>query len=195
MITALLPSHPSSASRGWFSSTSRTAPPPTHTHTLDPHHFAYWANRSKEDTIAIVLHAVLRHLEQQQSYARILFVDYSSAFNTIIPDILITKLGTLGLPPLTCTNRLQTVRLGPHLSSTRTLRTWSPQGCVLSPLLYCLYTYDCSPGHKNNIIVKFADDTTVVGLISRGDESAYREAEALNLSTEDSKNKGDHHGL
>ncbi|XP_061590888.1 uncharacterized protein LOC133456429 [Cololabis saira] len=102
-----------------------------------------------------------------------LFVDYSSAFNTIIPDILITKLTTIGLPPLTCawirnflTNRPQTVRLGPHRSSTRLLSTGSPQGCVLSPLLYSLYTNDCSPTH-NNLIVKFSDDTTVVGLISK----------------------------
>ncbi|KAK0153884.1 putative RNA-directed DNA polymerase from transposon X-element [Merluccius polli] len=116
-----------------------------------------------------------------------LFVDYSSAFNTIIPDILITKLITLGLPPLTCawikdflTNRPQTVRLGPHLSSTRTLSTGSPQGCVLSPLLYCLYTHDCSPANNSNLIVKFADDTTVVGIISGGDEAAYRE-EVLKL--------------
>ncbi|XP_033978014.1 vomeronasal type-2 receptor 1-like, partial [Trematomus bernacchii] len=54
-------------------------------------------------------------------------------------------------------------------------------GCVLSPLLYSLYTHDCSPAHPENIIVKFADDTTVVGLISGGDESAYR-SEVLKLS-------------
>uniref|UniRef100_A0A8C6PWZ8 Smoothelin b n=1 Tax=Nothobranchius furzeri TaxID=105023 RepID=A0A8C6PWZ8_NOTFU len=117
-----------------------------------------------------------------------LFVDYSSAFNTIIPDILINKLVTLGLPPLTCawikdflTNRPQTVRLGPHLFSTRTLSTGSPQGCVLSTLLYSLYTHDCSPTHNNTLIIKFADDTTVVGLISKGDEAEYRE-EVLKLA-------------
>ncbi len=149
---------------------------------FDPYQFAYRANRSTEDAIAVALHSVLSHLEQQQSYVRLLFVDYSSAFNTIIPDILITKLDTLGLPPLTCawikdflTNRPQSVRLGPHVSSTRTLSTGSPQGCVLSPLLYCLYTHDCRPTHDNNLIVKFADDAIVVGLITGGDETAYRE--------------------
>ena len=30
-----------------------------------------------------------------------LFIDYSSAFNTIIPDILVSKLSDLGRPPLT----------------------------------------------------------------------------------------------
>ncbi len=31
------------------------------------------------------------------------------------------------------------------------------------------------PAHHSNTIVKYADDTTVVGLISGGDESAYRD--------------------
>uniref|UniRef100_A0A8C7Y1L4 Reverse transcriptase domain-containing protein n=1 Tax=Oryzias sinensis TaxID=183150 RepID=A0A8C7Y1L4_9TELE len=161
---------------------------------LDTHQFAYCKNRSTEDAVAVALHSALNHLEQQQSYVRMLFVDYSSAFNTIIPDRLCNKLLTLGLPPLTCnwinnflTNRKQTVRPGPHHSSTRTLNIGAPQGCVLSPLLYCLYTYDCSPAHNNNRIIKFADDTTVVGLIPRGEESAYRE-EVLKLTTWSSEN-------
>ncbi|KAL0173817.1 hypothetical protein M9458_029785, partial [Cirrhinus mrigala] len=161
---------------------------------FDPHQFAYRTKRSTEDAIALALHAVLGHLEQQQSYARMLFVDYSSAFNTIIPDILFNKLDILGLPSLTCawikdflTNRPQSVRLGPHLSSTRTLSIGSPQGCVLSPFLYCFYTHDCTASYDSNLIVKFADDTTVVGLISRGDEVAYRE-EVLKLATWCSKN-------
>ena len=46
---------------------------------------------------------------------------------------------------------------------------------MLSPLLYSPYTYDCNPRHDSNIIIKFADDTTVIGLISDDDESAYRD--------------------
>lgn len=51
-------------------------------------------------------------------------------------------------------NRPQTARLGPHLSSTLTLSTSSPQGCELSPLLYSLYTYNCTPTHPTNLIIK-----------------------------------------
>ncbi|KAK3507142.1 hypothetical protein QTP70_008626 [Hemibagrus guttatus] len=140
------------------------------------HQFAYRGNRSTEDAVAIALHAALSHLEKQGSYVRMLFVDYSSAFNTILPHILVGKLEDLGLPQSTCmwinsflSNCSQRVRVGRHTSTA--LSTGSPQGCVLSPLLSTLYTHDCTPTHHSNTIVKFADNTTVVGLIAGGDES------------------------
>ncbi|KAK3540142.1 hypothetical protein QTP70_027050, partial [Hemibagrus guttatus] len=73
------------------------------------------------------------------------------------------------------TGRPQIVRMGNSFSSTTTLITGAPQGCVLSPLLFTLLTHDCAAMHSLNHIVKFADDMTVVGLISKNDESAYRE--------------------
>ncbi len=64
--------------------------------------------------------------------------------------------------------------MGNNTSSPLTLNTGAPQGCVLSPLLYSLYTHDCAATHSSNVIVKFADDTTVIGLITDNDETAYR---------------------
>ncbi|KAK3553187.1 hypothetical protein QTP86_031764, partial [Hemibagrus guttatus] len=87
-------------------------------------------------------------------YVKMLFVDYSSAFNTIIPSALTTKLQHLGLCPSL---------------------TGAPQGCVLSPLLYSLHTYDCVATTNSTTIIKFADDTVVVGLISDNNETAYLE--------------------
>jgi hypothetical protein len=46
---------------------------------------------------------------------------------------------------------------------------------VLCPLLYSLFTHDCTTRHDSNTIFKFADDTRVVGLIIGNDETAYRE--------------------
>ncbi|TWW77638.1 hypothetical protein D4764_12G0010280 [Takifugu flavidus] len=50
------------------------------------------------------------------------------------------------------TDRRQYVRLGKTVSDSITISTGSPQGCL----------------------IKFADDTTLIGLISDGDETAYR---------------------
>ncbi|KAK1793021.1 hypothetical protein P4O66_001729 [Electrophorus voltai] len=72
-------------------------------------------------------------------------------------------------------DRPQSVWVGNCVSSILTLSIAAPQGCVLSPLLYSLYTYDCTATSSSTIIVKFADDTIVMGLISDNDERAYLE--------------------
>ena len=48
------------------------------------------------------------------------------------------------------------------------------QGCVLSPLLYSLFTHDCTALSDRTLVVKFTDDTTVTGFISNNDETSYR---------------------
>ncbi len=110
-----------------------------------------------------------------------LFIDFSSAFNTIIPQQLICKLDKLGLSTSLCNwlldflcQRPQAVRVGNNTSDTITLSTGAPQGCVLSPLLFTLLTHDCKTTHSTNHLVKFADDTTLVGLITNDDETHYR---------------------
>ncbi|KAI2645345.1 hypothetical protein H4Q32_028858 [Labeo rohita] len=132
--------------------------------TLDPFQFAYRPNRSTDDAISSTLHLALTHLEQKDSYQ------------------LIHKLNLLGLNTSLCnwildflTGRPQSVRVGCNTSSTTTLITGAPQGCVLSQLLFTLLTHDCTAKFSSNHIIKFADDTTVVGLISNNDETHYRE--------------------
>ena len=67
-------------------------------HLLDPLQFAYRANRSVDDAINMGL----QHLDSPGTYARILFVDFSSAFNTITPGLLQDKLRQLSVPEPTC---------------------------------------------------------------------------------------------
>jgi hypothetical protein len=98
-----------------------------------------------------------------------LFIDYSSAFNTIVPSKLITKLRIQGLNPTLCN---WMVRVDNNTSATLILNTGAPQGCVLSPLLYSLLTHDCMARQDSKTIITFADDTTVVGMITDNDETA-----------------------
>ncbi len=66
--------------------------------SLDPLQFAYRANRSVDDAVNMRLHYVLQHLDRPSTYVRILFVDFSSAFNTIIPNRLLPNLTQLSVP-------------------------------------------------------------------------------------------------
>ncbi len=77
--------------------------------------------------------------------------------------------------------------MGQFTSNSITLNIGAPQGCVLSPMLYSLYTHDCVSSHSSTSIVKFADDTVVLGLISNNDETAYLdEVERLTSWCQDS---------
>ena len=114
--------------------------------TLDPLQFAYRPNRSTDDAITITLHTALSHLDKRKTYVRMLFIDYNSAFNTVI------KLEALGLNPALCNcvldfliGRPQVVKVGNNISASLILNTGAPQRCVLSPLLYSLFTHDCPP--------------------------------------------------
>ncbi len=149
--------------------------------TLDPLQFAYRPNRSTDDAISHILHSSLTHIDSSNgNFARLLFIDYSSAFNTIVPIKLTSKLTGLGLNTSLCdwiqdflTGRPQVVKVGQFTSNSITLNVGAPQVCVLSPLLYSLYTHDCVSSHRSTSIIKCADDTVVLGLISNNDETAY----------------------
>ncbi len=92
--------------------------------------------------------------------------------------ILLPKLTQLFVPTSICqwinsflTDRQQLVKLGKYTSNTRTISTGAPQGCVL----FSLYTNNYTSKDPSVKILKFADDTTLIGLIQDGDESAYRQ--------------------
>jgi len=61
--------------------------------------------------------------------------------------------------------RPQSVRINNVLSQKKMISTGSPQGCVLSPLLFILYTNDCRSHHTDRHFMKFADDTVLVSLL------------------------------
>ena len=69
--------------------------------TLDPLQFAYRTNRSTDDAISIALHTALSHLDKMNTYVRMLFTDYSSAFKNIVPSTLEPLGGACSVPSCT----------------------------------------------------------------------------------------------
>ena len=66
---------------------------------LDPHQFAYRANRSVDDATLTLVHHLYQHLDTGGHHARVLMVDFSSAFNTIQPHLMMQKLMSMALNP------------------------------------------------------------------------------------------------
>jgi hypothetical protein len=55
------------------------------------------------------------------------------------------------------------------------INTGAPQGCVLSPVLFILYTNSFTATQSGCILFKYADDTVIVGLILNSEEASYRQ--------------------
>lgn len=113
-------------------------------------------------------------LKNLDTYARLLFIDFSSACNTIIPQQLMEKLRSLKVDTCTwnwildfLTRKLQRVRVGSQTSTSISVSTGLPQGCELSPLLFTLLNHDSAASISSNHVIKFADNTTVVVLNSQ----------------------------
>ena len=67
---------------------------------------------------------------------------------------------------------------------------------MLSPLPFSRFTHDCVAKHDSNTIIKFTDDTTVVGLITDNDETGYRDVvPGQQPLPQRDQDKGDDRGL
>ena len=140
--------------------------------SLDPLQFAYRAGRSTEDAVACITHLISKHLTERKSYARVLYADFSSAFDTVQPQLLVQKLNNMNVNPFIIqwfysllTNRSQRVMVNSVISDSKTCSTGVPQGAVSSPFLFTAYTNDCRSSQPDNYILKFSDDTVILSLM------------------------------
>lgn len=74
-----------------------------------------------DDAMALAMHSALTHLDNKNTYVTMLFIDYNSAFNTIIPAKLVTKLKDSGLNTHLCNWILDFL-----MSRGCVLEVWSP---------------------------------------------------------------------
>jgi hypothetical protein len=148
--------------------------------------FAYSKNRCVQDATLTMIQHVQQFLDvtntqSNSRYVKILFVDFSSAFNTIQPHVLMKKLIDMNVNSHLIlwindflVNRVQYVKFSNTFSDCLITNTGAPQGCVLSPLLFTLYTSDCRSNNENCFLIKYADDSALVGLCKNSDD-IYRE--------------------
>ena len=140
---------------------------------LDPMQFAYRPTRGVEDATATLFNFLSKHLEGNITHIILLFADFSLAFNTIqllilyhnLVSFFSLDLGMLKWLTDFLIGRPQSVRVNSVLSRKKMTSAGSPQGCVLYPLLFILYTNDCRSHHTDRHFLKFADDTVLQDMI------------------------------
>ena len=151
---------------------------------LDDNQFAYRKSRSTKDACIAFDFSVRKHLDKPKTYARALFVDFSSAFNTLSPNFLAEKMMAMQIPisyiKLIISflkDRQQFVRISSHKSNVLSSSTGCPQGCVLSPLLFSIYTDSVRSDHPSLRLYKYADDMVILGLLDHdGRDDFYFQA-------------------
>ena len=97
-----------------------------------------------------------------------LFIDLSKAFDTLDQNKLLNKLSTYGVRGIALdwfksylTNRKLYVKYNDVQSQLYNIEYGIPQGSVLGPLLFLLYTNDMHMCLKSSKTLLFADDTTL----------------------------------
>ena len=118
----------------------------------------------------------------------ILVWDLSAAFDTLDIDLFLLKLKLYGADHITLrwfrsflTDRTQRVRIGSTTSDSLKLVSGVPQGGILSPIVFTLYTADMELWLRRSRLSNFADDTTT-------DISAKTKEEIINHLTTDAMN-------
>ncbi|KAI3355967.1 hypothetical protein L3Q82_017159 [Scortum barcoo] len=150
-------------------------------HAQDRLQFAYQPGVGVEDAILYLLHRAHSHLDKGSGTVRILFLDFSSAFNTIQPTLLRDKLSRMGVDPQLMdwisdylTGRPQYVGLKDIKSDTVVSSTGAPRAQC-----WPLFSSPCTPQTSSTTselchIQKYADDTAIVGCIRDDREEEYR---------------------
>ena len=97
----------------------------------------------------------------------ILVWDLSSAFDTLDIKLFLSKMSIYGADRTTLdwfssflSGRTQRVRIGSALSAPGLLTSGVPQGGILSPIVFTIYTADMELWLKSSKVFNFADDTT-----------------------------------
>jgi hypothetical protein len=140
---------------------------------MDPLQFAYRARRGVEDASVTLLDLITRHLDKAGTFTRVLFMDFSSAFNTLQPHLLLSRLLDLDVQSnivlwiraFLC-DRPQRVSVNGCMSKEVVLNTGAPQGCVLSPILFSIYTNELTCNTSALTLIKFADDMALVARLT-----------------------------
>ena len=135
---------------------------------LHQHQYGFRKNRGTEIALATIYETIA--LSQKEKYhCNIVCRDVSKAFDKVWTLGLQYKILQLMLPDIIektlssfLVNRTVKIKYEGHMGPKFQLKSGVPQGAILTPTLYILYTADLPPSREGTIDVLFADDITQV---------------------------------
>lgn len=140
--------------------------------------FAYTKNFSTTDALVKFITDIVHNLDDDKNLAaQALLLDFSKAFDKMLPHLAVKKLVSLGVRPeivqvvksfFCC--RIQKVKYSDVCSPYQPCNIGVPQGTIMGPLLWNIFVNDFRPAIN---CIKYADDTTVYNIVHNGDVSVY----------------------
>ena len=133
---------------------------------IPSHQFGFRENHSTVQQIHRITHKIHQALENKE-YCTSVFLDASQAFDKVWHPGLLYKIKKY--LPITYFHLLKSyingrefrTRINNSISNNSAIKSGVPQGSVLGPLLYLLYTADL-PVNANTTTGTFADDTVIL---------------------------------
>ena len=145
---------------------------------LDRNQFGSTASRSTTHALIKITHEIFKASEDSNNFIRLLFVDFSKAFDLIDHNILLQKFTDYDFPPhLTVwslaflQNRQQFVKIGNHQSELQVTNAGTPQGTISGPNDFKLLINDLS---FDLDYAKYVDDTTVLSVSSNPTDNSLQ---------------------
>jgi Reverse transcriptase (RNA-dependent DNA polymerase) len=151
---------------------------------IPTHQFGFRNNHSTIDQIHRIITIIENTLENKKVCSTV-FLDVAQAFDKVWHEGLIQKLKKF-LPrqfveilQSYITDRFFRVKQEEAYSDLKEIKAGVPQGSVLGPILYLLYTCDI-PELENSTIATFADDTAIMAVGNDNIESTSKLQIAIN---------------
>ena len=154
---------------------------------ISSYQFGFRKGLSTSDALLTMVHDLQLALDRGAE-ARVVSLDFSSAFDCVNHKALLYKLQLVGIGGRIfnilsnfLSNRHQRVKVDSSFSNFTNVISGVPQGSVLGPLLFILYTTDMW-SNVSSKMVAYADDTTIYSIVnSPSDRAAAAESISSDL--------------
>ena len=135
---------------------------------LPPSQFGFRQGRSTQEATSVLITDIQLAFTKNKTLTA-LFLDIKGAYDNVLLDVLAVKLLRVGIPKNIVhilinmyTNRLIHIKINDSIIGPRSTSVGLPQGSILSPLLYIIYSLDFGSNFSNNSkIIQFADDICI----------------------------------